>query len=209
MPHTTVARTRAVAAATLLTLMLSLFAAGTARAQFLPAVFYGTGLEAGQTVAVYINAKFCSSTVVNDSGEWILQVAADAACGPADGVPVTFVVNEQVMTAEPPATWQSGGIPAGSIATGYTLTPGDGMIPAPSGEVTGTPGAEGTGSATRTPGAGGSGSTATGIPTAGGSEDTADDEGGSNTAVFAGIGAVVLAAAAAGGFFLYRRNAGA
>lgn len=208
MPHTTVARTRAVAAATLLTLMLSLFAAGAARAQFLPAVFYGTGLEAGQTVAVYINAKFCSSTVVNDSGEWILQVAANAACGPADGVPVTFVVNGQVMVAEPSATWQSGGIPAGSIATGYTLTPGDGVIPAPSGEATGTPGA---GSTTGTPTAGGSGSgsTATGTPAAEGSEDTADDEGGSNTAVFAGIGVVVLAAVAAGGFLLYRRNAGA
>lgn len=207
MPYSPVVRFRAVAAAALLTLVLSFLAVGAARAQFLPAVFYGTGLQAGQVVAAYINDQFCGSTTVNEQGEWILQIAADASCGPTEGAPVAFAVNDQLMTAEPPAIWQSGGIPTGSIATGYAFTPANGE--APGRGATGTPVAGGTGSATGTPGAGGSATgTATSTAAAESSDEAAaDDDGGSNTLVFAGIGVVVLAAAAAGGFLLYRRNA--
>lgn len=181
MAHTTVARVRTVAAAGALTLVLSLFVAGVAQAQFLPAVFYGTGLEAGQTVEAFIDGRSCGSTTTNAAGEWKLQIAPDAPCAPApetpltDGAGVTFTIDGEAATAEPAATWESGGIPAGSIRTGYALT------------------ADGEGG---------------GGETGGGSETAAEDDGGgSNAALLIGGGVVVLLAAAAGGFFILRRNA--
>jgi hypothetical protein len=207
MPYTPVARSRVLAAAAALALVASVLMTSAARAQFLPAVFYGTGLQPGQTVAVYVGDMFCGSTVVNEQGEWLYQVAADASCGPTEGAPVTFAVNDQVMTSNPPATWQSGGIPAGSIATGYALTPSEGeALPEPAGSATGTPGTDG--SATGTPGGDGTGTaTSTGTAEGNGGSDTDSDDGGGSGMLFVGLGVVLLAAAAAGGFFIYRRNA--
>lgn len=202
MPHTIVNRPRALLTAASLALVLSLFASGAARAQFLPAVFYGTGLQPGQTVDAYVYDKFCGSTTANDRGEWLLQIPAGAQCGPTDGAPVTFTVDRQVMTSDPPATWQSGGIPAGSIPTGYTLTPGNGVTLPPAPSVTGTP--EPGSATTGTPAA-----TATGTGTAEGNGESSEegDDGGGNSMLLVSLGVVVVAAAAAGGFFLYRRNA--
>ncbi len=201
MPHTIVNRPRALVAAASLALVLSLFAPGAAHAQFLPAVFYGTGLQPGQRVDAYVYDKFCGSTTTNDRGEWLLQIPAGAQCGPTDGAPVTFTVDSQVMASDPPATWQSGGIPAGSIPTGYTLTPGNGVTLPPAPSVTGTPTPGGT--TTGTPAATGTG-TATADGSGDSSEDGADSDG--NGMLLVGLGVVVVAAAAAGGFFLYRRN---
>jgi hypothetical protein len=208
MPHTMVNRPRALVAAASLALVLSLFAPGAARAQFLPAVFYGTGLQPGQSVDAYVYDKFCVSTTANDRGEWVLQIPAEAPCGPTDGAPVTFTVDSQVMTSAPAATWQSGGIPAGSIATGYTLTPGSGVTLPPAPSVTATPPLGSSGTTTGTPGADGTG-TATSTGTAEGNGDSSEDgdDDGGNSMLFAGLGVVAVAAAAAGGFFLYRRNA--
>jgi hypothetical protein len=180
MSYTTIARTRAVAAVASLVLVLGVLAGGVAHAQFLPAVFYGTGLEAGQTVEAFIEGKSCGSTKTNDAGEWIMQIPPDAPCAPAPGTPISrgatvaFTLDGQPAAVDPPATWESGGIPTANIRQGYTLT---------------------------VEGAGGSGNI--------GAETAADgdsDGGRSNAMLLVGGGVILLVAAAAGGFFLFRRN---
>jgi len=99
-----------VAAAAALMLSLGLATAGSASAQVLPAVLYGKGLTAGQTVAT-----------VNAAGEWTMQIATDNACGPTAGAAISFTVNGQAATASPAATWNSGGTPS-DVANGYKLT---------------------------------------------------------------------------------------
>jgi len=110
-----------VAAAAALVLTLGLAAAGSASAQVLPAVLYGKGLTAGQTVAASIGGKSCGSTTVTAAGEWTMQIGSDNACGPTDGAAISFTVNGQAATASPAAVWKSGGTPS-DIANGYKLT---------------------------------------------------------------------------------------
>ncbi len=110
-----------VAAAAALMLTLGLASAGSASAQVLPAVLYGKGLTAGQTVAASIGGKQCGTATVNAAGEWTMQIATDNACGPTAGAAISFTVNGQAATASPAATWNSGGTPS-DIANGYKLT---------------------------------------------------------------------------------------
>jgi len=110
-----------VAAAAALMLTLGLAAAGSASAQVLPAVLYGKGLTAGQTVAASIGGKQCGTATVTAAGEWTMQIASDNSCGPTDGAAISFTVNGQAATASPAATWKSGGTPS-DIANGYKLT---------------------------------------------------------------------------------------
>lgn len=110
-----------VAAAAALVLTLGLATAGSASAQVLPAVLYGKGLTAGQTVAASIGGKSCGSATVTAAGEWTMQIGSDNACGPTDGAAISFTVNGQAATASPAAVWKSGGTPS-DIANGYKLT---------------------------------------------------------------------------------------
>jgi hypothetical protein len=110
-----------VAAAAALMLTLGLAVAGSAQAQVLPAVLYGKGLTAGQTVAASIGGKQCATATVTAAGEWTMQIAPDNACGPTAGAAITFTVNGAAATASPAATWASGGTPS-DIANGYKLT---------------------------------------------------------------------------------------
>lgn len=110
-----------VAAAAALVLGLGLAAAGSASAQVLPAVLYGKGLTAGQTVAASIGGKQCGTATVTAAGEWTMQITSDNSCGPTDGAAISFTVNGQAATASPAATWKSGGTPS-DIANGYKLT---------------------------------------------------------------------------------------
>ncbi len=110
-----------VAAAAALLLTLGLATAGSASAQVLPAVLYGKGLTAGQTVAASIGGKSCGSATVTAAGEWTMQIGSDNACGPTDGAAISFTVNGQAATASPAAVWKSGGTPS-DIANGYKLT---------------------------------------------------------------------------------------
>jgi len=110
-----------VAAAAALMLSLGLATAGSASAQVLPAVLYGKGLTAGQTVAASIGGKQCGTATVNAAGEWTMQIATDNACGPTAGAAISFTVNGQAATASPAATWNSGGTPS-DVANGYKLT---------------------------------------------------------------------------------------
>jgi hypothetical protein len=110
-----------VAAAAALMLTLGLAVAGSAQAQVLPAVLYGKGLTAGQTVAASIGGKQCATATVTAAGEWTMQIAPDNACGPTAGAAISFTINGAAATASPAATWASGGTPS-DIANGYKLT---------------------------------------------------------------------------------------
>jgi cobalamin biosynthesis Mg chelatase CobN len=203
MPNRTILAPGILAAAALVGVLASLIVAQTARAQFLPAVLYGTGLRSGQKVEAFIDGKSCGSTTVSQKGEWVMQIAVEAPCAPADGKAITFTINGEAANADPAAVWHSGGIPAENIATGYSLTVAGGAPQnAPPGSATaggGTPSGSAT-SAARTATAG---TTATG--TAGQASNDSDGSG-SSPAVFIIIGVALVAAAAGGGYYLYRRN---
>jgi len=117
----TLTRFGLVAAAAALMLTLGLATAGSANAQVLPAVLYGKGLTAGQSVVASIGGKTCGTATVTAAGEWTMQIAPDNACGPTAGAAISFTVNGAPATASPAATWASGGTP-GDIANGYKLT---------------------------------------------------------------------------------------
>jgi hypothetical protein len=117
----TLTRFGLVAAAAALMLTLGLATAGSANAQVLPAVLYGKGLTAGQSVVASIGGKTCGTATVTAAGEWTMQIAPDNACTPTAGAAISFTVNGAAATASPAATWASGGTP-GDIANGYKLT---------------------------------------------------------------------------------------
>lgn len=117
----TLTRFGLVAAAAALMLTLGLATAGSANAQVLPAVLYGKGLTAGQSVVASIGGKTCSTATVTAAGEWTMQIAPDNACGPTAGAAISFTLNGAPATASPAATWASGGTPS-DIPNGYKLT---------------------------------------------------------------------------------------
>ncbi|MGE0228167.1 MAG: hypothetical protein AB7I38_03360 [Dehalococcoidia bacterium] len=117
---------RVLAAALALSIIISLGAVRTADAQFLPAVLYGGGLKSGQTVEVLIRGVSCGSTTASAQGEWVIQVPVEAPCSPEAGDAISFKLDGVEVTASPAATWESGGIPTGSVATGYSLTAASG-----------------------------------------------------------------------------------
>lgn len=117
----TLTRFGLVAAAAALMLTLGLATAGSVNAQVLPAVLYGKGLTAGQSVVASIGGKTCGTATVTAAGEWTLQIAPDNACGPTAGAAISFTLNGAPATASPAATWASGGTPS-DIANGYKLT---------------------------------------------------------------------------------------
>jgi len=122
----TIARRRSLALALALTLLASMTVVTAARAQFLPAVLYGGGLKSGQKVEALINGVSCGTTTASAKGEWVLQVPVEAPCKPKAGDPIAFKVDGAEATSAPAANWESGGIPTGSVKTGYALTVGDG-----------------------------------------------------------------------------------
>jgi len=117
----TMTRFGLVAAAAALLLTIGLAAAGSASAQVLPAVLYGKGLTAGQTVGVSIGGVSCGTTTVTSAGEWTINVETNAACNPTAGAAVSFTINGQAAVSTPPAVWQSGGTPP-NVQTGYALS---------------------------------------------------------------------------------------
>ncbi|MEZ4554465.1 MAG: hypothetical protein AB7L91_00885 [Dehalococcoidia bacterium] len=167
--HPTDLRRRVLAAALALSIVASFAAVRAADAQFLPAVLYGGGLESGQTVEVLIGGVSCGSTTASEEGEWVIQVPVEAPCNPEAGDAITFKLDGVEATSSPAATWESGGIPTGSVATGYSLTAAAG-----------------------------------GGATADGAED--GDGGGSNVALFIGLGVVLIAVLAGGGWFISQRQ---
>jgi hypothetical protein len=178
-----------VAAAAALMLTVGLAAAGSANAQVLPAVLYGKGLTAGQTVAASIGGKACGSTTVTAAGEWTMQIAPDNACGPTAGAAISFTVNGQPATASPAATWASGGTPS-DIANGYKLTVT---------QATATPTAA---PSTSTPAP----ATATPAPPKTGNAGLLGEDGG-NGAMWLLLGLAAVAGAAVAGRELYSRRA--
>jgi hypothetical protein len=178
-----------VAAAAALMLTVGLAAAGSANAQVLPAVLYGKGLTAGQTVAASIGGKACGSTTVTAAGEWTMQIAPDNACGPTAGAAISFTVNGQPATASPAATWASGGTPS-DIANGYKLTVT---------QATATPTAA---PSTSTPAP----ATATPAPPKTGNAGLLGEDGG-NGALWLLLGLAAVAGAAVAGRELYSRRA--
>jgi len=117
----TMTRFGLVAAAAALLLTIGLAAAGSASAQVLPAVLYGKGLTAGQTVGASIGGVSCGTATVTSAGEWTMNVETNAACNPTAGAAISFTINGQPAVSNPPAVWQSGGTPP-NVATGYALT---------------------------------------------------------------------------------------
>jgi hypothetical protein len=179
-----------VAAAAALVLSLGLAAAGSASAQVLPAVLYGKGLTAGQTVAASIGGKSCGSATVTAAGEWTMQIGSDNACGPTDGAAISFTVNGQAATASPAAVWKSGGTPS-DIANGYKLTVS---------QATATATASATASATAT-------ATATPAPPKTGNAGLLGTDGG-NGGLWLLLGFAAVAGAAVAGRQLYGRREG-
>jgi len=179
-----------VAAAAALVLSLGLAAAGSASAQVLPAVLYGKGLTAGQTVAASIGGKSCGSATVTAAGEWTMQIGSDNACGPTDGAAISFTVNGQAATASPAAVWKSGGTPS-DIANGYKLTVS---------QATATATASATASATAT-------ATATPAPPKTGNAGLLGTDGG-NGGLWLLLGFAAVAGAVVAGRQLYGRREG-
>jgi len=179
-----------VAAAAALVLSLGLAAAGSASAQVLPAVLYGKGLTAGQTVAASIGGKSCGSATVTAAGEWTMQIGSDNACGPTDGAAISFTVNGQAATASPAAVWKSGGTPS-DIANGYKLTVS---------QATATATASATASATAV-------ATATPAPPKTGNAGLLGTDGG-NGGLWLLLGFAAVAGAAVAGRQLYGRREG-
>lgn len=112
---------RALLIALALATLASAALASRADAQFLPAVLYGGGLKSGQKVEALIDGKVCASTTASAQGEWVMQVPADAPCGPKPGSAILFRVDGALAAPAPAAEWQSGGIPSANVAKGYTL----------------------------------------------------------------------------------------
>lgn len=179
-----------VAAAAALVLTLGLATAGSASAQVLPAVLYGKGLTAGQTVAASIGGKSCGSATVTAAGEWTMQIGSDNACGPTDGAAISFTVNGQAATASPAAVWKSGGTPS-DIANGYKLTVS---------QATATATASATASATAV-------ATATPAPPKTGNAGLLGTDGG-NGGLWLLLGFAAVAGAAVAGRQLYGRREG-
>lgn len=125
MPYRTASR-RPLLAVLALAILASMATVGSAEAQFLPAIVYGGGLKTGQKVEAFIDGKACASTTASARGEWVMQIVVDAPCAPKPGAAITFKVDGASATSSPEATWQSGGIPTGSVKSGYTLTFGAG-----------------------------------------------------------------------------------
>jgi len=117
-----IAHRRSLAIVLAITVLASLATALAAEAQFLPAVLYGGGLKSGQKVEAFIGGLSCGSTTASAKGEWVMQIPADAACKPQAGNHINFKVDGADAAPSPVARWESGGIPTGSVATGYTLT---------------------------------------------------------------------------------------
>lgn len=87
---------------------------------------YGGSLKAGQKVEALVDGAVCASTTASPKGEWVMQVSPDSPCKPKPGAAISFKVDGAAATSNPAATWESGGIPKGSVQTGYTLTVGGG-----------------------------------------------------------------------------------
>lgn len=181
----TLTRFGLVAAAAALMLTLGLATAGSANAQVLPAVLYGKGLTAGQSVVASIGGKTCGTATVTAAGEWTLQIAPDNACGPTAGAAISFTVNGAPATASPAATWASGGTPS-DIPNGYKLTVT---------QATATP------AATSTPAA----ATATPAPPKTGNAGLLGDDS-SNGTMWLLLGFAAVAGAAVAGRELYTRR---
>jgi hypothetical protein len=109
-----------VAALSVLTVATALFAsfATTASAQVPPYTAYGQNLAAGARVEAFIGGKSCGTTNANAQGQWILQIASNAPCSPADGLTITFTLNGAPTSAS--ETWKAGGAPK-NVAQGITL----------------------------------------------------------------------------------------
>lgn len=109
----------AVAAAALLLVALAPGLGATAHAQQAPYTAYGTGLQAGQVVAVYDGSTECGSVTVDANGDWLIRIASDAPCSPQTGDTLTFMLDGQATTASG-ETWRPGGAPA-NVAQGIAL----------------------------------------------------------------------------------------
>ena len=103
--------TRLAAALGLFAFVLGLSAAfaGTTHAQNPPATFYGTQ-ESGDVVDALIDGVSCGTATAASDGFWMMLIAEDAPCSPADGDTVNFTSNGDAMEAT--ETWSPGGAPA-------------------------------------------------------------------------------------------------
>ncbi len=111
-------------AAALLALLLGPLALGfhTAHAQGPDtAQYWGTGLDAGDTVAASIDGTECSSTTANADGQWTLKVGP-GDCSPEDADTVSFSINGDA--AEETAMWSGGDVSEVSLTV--AAMPGDG-----------------------------------------------------------------------------------
>ncbi len=126
-------------AAALLALLLAPLAFGfqSAHAQGPDtAQYYGTGLNAGDTVGAWIGGTQCSSTTADADGNWILQVGP-GDCVPEDGATVNFSVNGEV--AEQTETWSGGGAPSDPAGISLTVEVVEEPTPEPTAEPTAEP----------------------------------------------------------------------
>jgi len=189
-----------VAAAAALMLTLGLASANSVSAQVLPAVLYGQGLEEGQVVTASIGGEECGSATVDANGEWTMQIAPDADCGPTANAAISFTVDGDPATSSPAAVWNSGGTPS-DVANGYTLTV-QAATPTATATATTTATATATATATRTATA-----TATSTPSAPktGNAGLLGEDGG-NGGMWLLLGFAAVAGAAVAGRQLYGRR---
>ncbi len=113
------ARPGAVMALFAVLLSLGLFAGSTADAQQPPFRAFGTGVAAGATVAAQIGGVECGTTTADADGNWLLDIASDAACNPASGDTITFSLDGAAV--DETATWSSAGSP---ISSGFAAATG-------------------------------------------------------------------------------------
>lgn len=85
-----------------------------------PASYYGPGLVPGAKV-VARNVRcgdICETATANATGFWMMQVGADANCGPEVGDSITFTVDGVLSLVT--IVWESGGVPD-NVGVGIVL----------------------------------------------------------------------------------------
>lgn len=97
--------------------------ATAAHAQVPPFTAYGQGLSEGDVVEASVGGTSCGTATADADGNWLLQIASDAPCTPADGDEISFTLNGSATDAV--ETWNAGGAPA-DVAGGIVLSASDG-----------------------------------------------------------------------------------
>ena len=87
------------------------------------ATYYGSGLNAGDTVGVTLDGAECATVDADADGNWVVQVGPSDACALENGDTVGFTLNGD--DAKQTETWSGGGGP--SDAAGVTLTVAEAM----------------------------------------------------------------------------------